>query len=145
MRARLWPMGVPYPEVELDDAPTMASRRRQQRWATTRMRRQVVNMMVAAYSFLSLGSPATAAAADTARCRLTGLQWKVVDLMEERIRYVSRAAGRVSGTVIWEIHMEREEPAAARLCRLPASVSRSRRRPALWTFVTLSRRWSPGV
>ena len=96
MRARLWPMGVPYPEAELDDAPTMASRRRQQRWATTRMRRQVVNMMVAAYSFLSLGSPATAAAADTARCRLTGLQWKVVDLMEERIRYVSRAAGRVS-------------------------------------------------
>ena len=96
MRARLWPMGVPYPEAELDDAPTMVSRRRQQRWATTRMRRQVVNMMVAAYSFLSLGSPATAAAADTARCRLTGLQWKVVDLMEERIRYVSRAAGRVS-------------------------------------------------
>ena len=74
----------------------MSSRRRQQRWATTRLQRRAVNMMVAVYSFLALGSPATAATADTARCRLTGLQWKAVELMEERLRYLSRAAGRVS-------------------------------------------------
>ena len=48
------------------------------------MQRRAVNMMVAVYSFLALGSPATAATADTARCRLTGLQWKAVELMEER-------------------------------------------------------------
>ena len=76
VRARLWPMGAPYPEAELAEGPTMSSRRRQQRWATTRLQRRAVNMMVAVYSFLALGSPATAATADTARCRLTGLQWE---------------------------------------------------------------------
>ena len=96
MRARLWPMGAPYPEAELDEPPVMPSRRRQQRWSATRLRRRVLNTMVGFYSFLALGCPRSTAGAVVGACRLTGLQWEAVNLMDERLRFVCRAAGRVS-------------------------------------------------
>ncbi len=50
VRGCLWPMGLPHPEAERPALLTMPSRRRQQRWQQTRLRRQVVNAVVVAYS-----------------------------------------------------------------------------------------------
>ena len=45
---RLWPMGLPFPEVELAAVPIAGSRRRQQRWLETRQYRRLLNSMVTA-------------------------------------------------------------------------------------------------
>jgi hypothetical protein len=91
----LWPKGLPYPEAELATARVMASRRRQQRWQQARLFRQIVTGMVAARSFLAVGCPSAGPACACARCRLSGPQVKVVELMEGRLPFVSRAAGHV--------------------------------------------------
>ncbi len=82
-RGRFWPMAIPYPEAELAVAPIVASRRRQQRWQQTKLFRQIVNGMVSAYSLIALGGPSVGPACACARCRLSGPQVEMVELMEK--------------------------------------------------------------
>ena len=75
----------------------MSSRRRQQRWQLTRLRRRVVNGVVAAYSWLALGCPPPTAKVVACACGgLSPVQRQLVGLMEEKVRYLGRAAGRVT-------------------------------------------------
>ncbi len=66
-------MGVPYPEAELEDAPRMASGRRQKRWERARLMRRIINVMVSSYSYyLALCSPPPGLAVEMLRAGSPG-------------------------------------------------------------------------